>query len=208
MSAAAVPDDDALHGALDGRRIEAVVIGASAGGVDALIKLLPALPAGFGLPVFCILHLPPDRESRLAELFDERLPLPVREAADKQSIEPGTVYFAGAGYHLSVEKDFTFSLSCEPPVHFARPAIDVLMESSAEAYGPGLAGILLTGANHDGAEGMARIRACGGFTVVQDPLDAQVDVMPSAAIGLCRPHLVLPLARINALLPMLEKQKS
>jgi two-component system chemotaxis response regulator CheB len=208
MSATAVPDDDALRAALDGRRIEAVVIGGSAGGVDALIKLLPALPADFALPVFCILHLPPDRASRLAELFDERLPLPVREAADKQAIEPGTVYFAGAGYHLSVEKDYTFSLSCEPPVHFARPAIDVLMESSAEAYGPGLAGILLTGANHDGAEGMARIRACGGFTVVQDPLDAQVAVMPSTAIGLCRPHLVLPLARINALLPMLEKQKS
>jgi two-component system chemotaxis response regulator CheB len=208
MSATAVLDDDALHAALDGRRIGAVVIGGSAGGVDALIKLLPALPAGFGLPVFCILHLPPDRASRLAELFDERLPLPVCEAADKQTIEPGTVYFAGAGYHLSVEKDFTFSLSCEAPVHFARPAIDVLMESSAEAYGPGLAGILLTGANQDGAAGMARIRACGGLTVVQDPLDAQVAVMPSAAIGLCRPHLVLPLARINALLPMLEKQKS
>jgi len=193
-----------LQAALAGRRIEAVVIGASAGGVEALGALLPALPAGYSLPVFCILHLPSDRESRLAELYAERVPLRVKEAVDKESIEPGTVYFAGAGYHLSVEQDFTFSLSCEPPVHFARPAIDVLMESSADAYGPGLVGILLTGANHDGAEGMAYIHASGGLTVVQDPDDAQVATMPQSAIDRFSPHLILPLARIGALLPMLE----
>jgi two-component system chemotaxis response regulator CheB len=193
-----------LQAALAGRRIEAVVIGASAGGVEALGALLPALPAGYGLPVFCILHLPGDRESRLAELFNERLPLRVKEAVDKEAIEPGTVYFAGSGYHLSVEQDFTFSVSCEPPVHFARPAIDVLMESSADAYGPGLAGILLTGANHDGAAGMAYIHASGGLTVVQDPDDAQVATMPKSAIDRFSPHLILPLARIGALLPMLE----
>jgi two-component system chemotaxis response regulator CheB len=200
--------DRALQASLQGRRIEAVVIGGSAGGVDALIQLLPGLPAGYDLPVVCMLHLPPDRESRLAELFDERLPLPVREATDKGDIEAGTVYFAGPGYHLSVEQDRTFSLSCEPPVHYARPAIDVLMESSADAWGPGLVGILLTGANHDGADGMAQIRARGGFTVVQDPADAQVGVMPMEAIRRCNPHLVLPLARIQALLPMLENYKS
>lgn len=200
--------DRALQASLQGRRIEAVVIGGSAGGVDALLQLLPALPAGYDLPVVCMLHLPPDRESRLAELFDERLPLPVREATDKGNIEAGTVYFAGPGYHLSVERDRTFSLSCEPPVHYARPAIDVLMESSADAWGPGLVGILLTGANHDGADGMAQIRARGGFTVVQDPDDAQVGVMPMEAIRRCNPHLVLPLARIQALLPMLENYKS
>jgi len=197
-------DDGVLRAALDGRRVDAVVIGGSAGSVDALIQLLPALPEGLKPPVFCILHLPQDRDSRLAELFDERLPVPVREAVDKEAIAAGTVYFAGSGYHLSVERDFTFSLSCEPPVHYARPAIDLLMESSAEAYGDGLLGILLTGANHDGADGMARIRACGGFTVVQDPMDAQVATMPLEAIRRCNPHLVLPLARIRALLPLLE----
>jgi two-component system chemotaxis response regulator CheB len=196
--------DDALRAALRGRRFEAVVIGGSAGGVDALVSLLPAIRAGYTLPVFCILHLPGGRESRLAELFDERLPVPVKEAADKEEIVPGTVYFAGAGYHLSVERDRTFSLSCEPPVHFARPAIDVLMESSADTYGPALAAILLTGANHDGADGMATIRARGGFTVVQDPADAQVPTMPASAIDRCKPNLILPLARIHALLPMLE----
>jgi len=193
-----------IQAALTGRRVEAVVIGASAGGVEALGALLPSLPAGYGLPVFCILHLPGDRESRLAELFGERLPLPVKEAEDKEAIAPGTVYFAGSGYHLSVEKDFTFSLSCEPPVHYARPSIDLLMESSADAYGAGLVGILLTGANHDGAEGMARIHASGGLTVVQDPADAQVATMPKSAIDRFSPHLILPLARIGALLPMLE----
>lgn len=202
-------DDTAdLQAALAGRRVEAVVIGASAGGVEALGTLLPALPAGYALPVLCILHLPGDRESRLAELFDERLPLPVKEAADKESIQPGTVYFAGAGYHLSVERDFSFSLSCEAPVHFARPAIDLLMESSADAYGRGLVGILLTGANHDGAAGMAYIHASGGLTVVQDPADAQVATMPQSAIDRFSPHLILPLARIGALLPMLESELS
>lgn len=204
MSATAAMNDGVLRAALYGRRVDAVVIGGSAGSVDALIQLLPALPEGFTLPVFCILHMPQDRDSRLAELFNERLPVPVREAVDKEAIVAGTVYFAGPGYHLSVERDFTFSLSCEPPVHYARPAIDLLMESSAEAYGDGLVGILLTGANHDGADGMARIRACGGFTVVQDPMDAQVATMPLEAIRRCNPHLVLPLARIRALLPLLE----
>jgi two-component system chemotaxis response regulator CheB len=196
--------EDALRATLRGRRFEAVLIGGSAGGVDALVELLPAIPAGYTLPVFCILHLPGGRESRLAELFDERLPVPVREAADKEEIVPGTVYFAGAGYHLSVERDRTFSLSCEPPVHFARPAIDVLMESCADTYGPALAAILLTGANHDGADGMAYVRARGGFTVVQDPADAQVPTMPVSAINRCKPNVILPLARIHALLPMLE----
>ncbi|QNA89912.1 chemotaxis protein CheB [Massilia sp. Dwa41.01b] len=190
--------------ALAGRRIEALVIGASAGGVDALVELLPALPREGAPATVCILHVPADRESRLAELFDARLGLPVVEARDKQSVEPGTVYFAGAGYHLSIEHDRVFSLSCEPPVHYARPAIDVLMESAADAYGAALAGILLTGANHDGAEGMQRIRQRGGLTVVQDPGEAQAATMPFEAIRRCEPHLVLPLAGIRALLPLLE----
>ena len=193
---------------LAGRRIEAIVIGASAGGVDALVGLLPALPVSRKLATVCILHLPGDRESRLAELFDARLDLPVREAADKEGVEPGTLYFAGAGYHLSIEADRVFSLSCEPPVHYARPAIDVLMESAADAYGAALAGILLTGANSDGAEGMQKIRQRGGLTVVQDPGEAQAATMPEKAISLCAPHLVLPLADIRKLLPLLETTTS
>lgn len=193
-----------LGAALRGRRVELVVIGGSAGGVDALIGLLPTIPATFRATIVCILHVPPDRDSRLAELFELRAALPVREARDKEQLEPGVIYFAGSGYHLSVERDRCFSLSCEPPVQFARPAIDVLMESAADAYGPALAGILLTGANHDGADGMCHIRERGGLTVVQDPGEAQASAMPIEAIRRCAPHLVLPLSGIRTLLPMLR----
>lgn len=193
--------------AIAARKPRAIIIAGSAGGVEALVKLLPGLPEGMQVPVICMLHLPANRESRLAELFAERLAVPVREAADKQPIEDGTLYFAGSGYHLSVEQDRSFSLSCEPPVHFARPAIDVLMESAADVYGAELAGILLTGANHDGAAGMARIAARGGLTVVQDPADAQVSTMPQAAIDASRPDLVMPLAAIRELLLLLVEKK-
>lgn len=195
---------EAVGAALRGRRTELVVIGGSAGGVDALVGLLPTIPADYRSSVVCILHVPADRDSRLAELFEPRAALPVREARDKEPLEPGVIYFAGSGYHLSVERERFFSLSCEPPVQFARPAIDVLMESAADAYGPLLAGILLTGANHDGAEGMCRIRERGGLTVVQDPIEAQASAMPEEAIRRCAPDLVLPLSGIRALLPMLR----
>ena len=182
------------------------MIAGSAGGVDALLKLLPGLPAGFSLPVITMLHVPDHRESRLAELFAPRMAVPAREASDKEEISPGTVYFAGSGYHLSIEKDFRFSLSCEPPVNFARPAIDVLMASAAEAYGPHLAAVLLTGANQDGAEGMRMIKECGGLTVVQDPAEAQVATMPELAIKMQAPDLVLTLPEIGDLLLLLEKK--
>jgi len=202
MNASALEVDAALAG----RSIEAIVIGASAGGVDALVDLLPALSRDFGPATVCILHVPADRESRLAELFAARLALPVYEAVDKAPVNSNTVYFAGAGYHLSIERDRVFSISCEPPVHYARPAIDLLMASAADAYGAALAGILLTGANIDGAEGMQRIRQRGGLTVVQDPKEAQAPTMPEGAIRRCAPHLVLPLAAIRALLPKLERR--
>jgi two-component system chemotaxis response regulator CheB len=130
--------------------------------------------------------------------------LPVREAADKEPVASGTLYFAGSGYHLSVEQDRSFSLSCEAPLHFARPAIDFLMESAADVYGDRLLGILLTGANQDGAAGMAAIGAAGGLTVVQDPDEAEVAVMPLEAIRQRAPDLVLTLDDIHTLLLMLE----
>jgi len=186
------------------QKVDAVVIGASAGGVDALLKLLSGLPDRYRLPIVVILHLPETRDSLLADIFRKRLAINVHEAADKEAVTPGTLYFAGAGYHLSIEKDRTFSLSCEAPVHYSRPSIDLLMESAADAYGPRLAGILLTGANFDGAEGLARISECGGLTVVQDPAEAQVATMPEAAIALLQPSLVLPLDGIRRLLLELD----
>jgi two-component system chemotaxis response regulator CheB len=184
--------------------LEAIVIGGSAGGIDALLALLPGLPAGYRLPIIIVLHLPDERDSRLAEIFAARMALPVCEATDKDTIRPGTVYFAGAGYHLSIEADHSFSLSCEPPLHFSRPSIDILMESAADAYGPGLLGILLTGANDDGAAGLCRIQERGGMTVVQDPSEAHIAIMPAAALDIFTPDRILKLKDIHALLLTLD----
>ncbi|MBH1957737.1 chemotaxis protein CheB [Polaromonas sp.] len=182
------------------QRIQAVVIGASAGGVDALLKLLSGLPASFGLPVVVVLHLAEDRDSQLAEIFRNHTLMEVREAADKESLAPGTLYFAPPGYHLLIEKEHSFSLSSEAPVNFSRPSIDVLMESAADAYGAHLAGILLTGANADGAAGLAKIGQQGGLAVVQDPAEAQMPTMPEAAIRQRQPDLILDLKSIRSLL--------
>ncbi|OBY60912.1 chemotaxis protein CheB [Pseudomonas sp. AU12215] len=182
------------------RAVRAVVIGASAGGVDALFQLFDGLPADFALPMVVVLHLPESHESQLVELFARRLEIPVREAHDKAPIEAGTLYFAAAGYHLSIERDFTFALSREAPRNFSRPAIDILFDSAADAYRGALAGILLTGANQDGAEGLAHIHREGGLSIVQDPAEAAVSTMPEAAIALHAPDYILPLREIHALL--------
>jgi two-component system chemotaxis response regulator CheB len=195
-----------LELALQGRELEAVVIGASAGGVTALLRILPGLPAGYRLPLVAVLHVMPGRQSQLAQVFQQRVALAVREAGDKDEMVPGTLYFAPAGYHLLLEAEGTIALSCDAPLRFARPSIDVAKESAADAYGPGLVGILLTGANDDGAAGMAAIGAAGGLTVVQDPQEAEVAVMPRCAIALHRPDLVLPLDEIRRLLLLLEKR--
>lgn len=182
------------------RAIDAVVIGASAGGFAALLALLEGVPPTCRMPLVAVLHLPDQHESRLAELFGYRLALQVREARDKESLAPGTLYFAPSGYHLSIENDGSFSLSCEERVSYARPSIDVLFASAADAYGPALAGILLTGANFDGAAGLAGMQVAGALTIVQDPASAEVPTMPEAALRRMTPDLILPLAEIHSLL--------
>jgi len=185
-------------------RVKAIVIGASAGGISALQSILTGLPADYGLPIIVLLHLPENRESKLVELFAHFVNMPVMEARDKDQIVAGILYFAGAGYHLSVEVDYSFSLSCEAPVFFSRPSIDVLMESAAHAYGKSLLGILLTGANQDGAYGLSCIAHHGGYTVVQDPGEAQVATMPNAALLQMQPDMILPLREIHQLLLRLK----
>ncbi len=187
------------------RVIEALVIGASAGGIDALLTLLKAVPLAAPYPVVIVVHLPEERESKLAEVFGQHLGRRVLQAEDKAMPMPGSIYFAPAGYHLSIEADRSFSLSQEEPVHFSRPAIDVLMMSAADAYGRSMCGMLLTGASRDGAEGMAAIGAAGGLTLVQDPQDAEIPTMPAAAIARRQPDLILPLRELSALLATLEK---
>ncbi|KTC43646.1 chemotaxis protein CheB [Pseudomonas fluorescens ABAC62] len=186
------------------RGIEAIVVGASAGGVEALLNIFGDLPRGFGLPIIAVLHLPDERRSQLAEVFARRLRIPVQEARDKESIKAGTLYFAGPGYHLSVELDRSLSLSQEDRVHHSRPAIDFLFASAADAYGKRLLAILLTGANEDGALGLAHVKKSGGTTMVQDPEEARSSVMPRAAMKLCTPDYILTLSQIGSLLALLE----
>lgn len=196
---ATAPPDAALP------QVAAIVVGASAGGVEALLKIFSTIRVGFRLPILTVLHVPDERRSQLASVFQARLPMPVKEADDKENIVPGTLYFAGPGYHLSVEKDFSLSLSQEDRVFHSRPSIDILFDSAADAYGKRLAGILLTGANNDGAYGLSRIKRAGGFTIVQDPAQAQARAMPEAALALHEPDYLLPLNDIGQLLAELER---
>lgn len=186
------------------RPVKAVVIGASAGGVEALLTIFAGLKPGYRLPIIVVLHLPDERRSQLAEVFARRVALPVREAQDKQPIVPGTLYFAAPGYHVSVEHDLSLSLSQEEPVHYSRPAIDYLFESAADVYQQRLAAILLTGANQDGARGLSQVKQSGGLTIIQDPDEAQVATMPRAALELFQPDCILPLSGIGRLLVELE----
>jgi two-component system chemotaxis response regulator CheB len=181
-------------------RIEAVVIGASAGGVEALSILLPALPADSKAAVFVVLHLPRDRPSLLTDIFRRKTAVDVREALDKEPVVPGTVYFAPNNYHLLLDPGPQLALSVDDLVHHSRPSIDVLFESAADIYRSRLLGIILTGANEDGAEGLAAVHEAGGLTVVQDPATAQSPQMIDAAIKRRLPDFVLPLPAIAALL--------
>lgn len=178
-----------------------IAIGASAGGIEAVGTLLRALPPGFPIPVTIVIHLPPNRPSLLPELFARYCALPVREAQDKEPVMPGTVYVAPPNYHLMVEPGGLLSLSCDEPVHFSRPALDMLFESAAMAYRDKLLAILLTGASADGAEGLATVRQLGGAAWVQDPGEAQASIMPLAGINRAGADKVLRLDGLAALLP-------
>ena len=187
------------------RRVEAVVIGASAGGVEALSILLPALPDTLRAAVFVVLHQPRERPSRLAALFQTRCALPVREAEDKEPVAPGTVYLAPPDYHLLLDRGPCLALSADEPVNYSRPAIDVLFESAADLYRERLLGMILTGGNQDGASGLVAVQRGGGVTVVQDPQSAQVALMPASALQRVVPDHVLPLPQIAELLRSLAR---
>ena len=162
--------------------VEAIVIGGSAGSLDVLLVALPALPADFALPIAIVLHLAPTGPSLVAQVLAERCRLPVREVEDKEPIVPGTIYVAPPNYHLLIERHRAFALTVDEPVRFSRPSIDVCFASAADAYGPAVAGLLLSGANDDGVDGLARIVAAGGVALVQDPASASSPTMPQAAL--------------------------
>lgn len=178
------------------RTFEAIVIGGSAGAIDALLTILPAMPATLRASVIVALHVPRDRPSLLTQVFAPRCALPVHEAQDNEPLEPGTIVFAPPDYHLLLDVGPRLSLSVDAPVHFSRPAIDILFESAADLFGERTLGILLSGANADGAQGLAAIDQAQGLCIVQTPDSASSPTMPRAALSLIPqvPHVLSPAA--------------
>ena len=175
------------------QRFQAVVVGVSMGGLEALRRLFNRLDAQFPLPIMVVQHLGAGSGDGLGPLLDAMCPIHIKEADDGEVPQPGTVYLAPANYHLLVELDGTLGLSIDEPVNFARPSVDVLFESAAATFGPGLIGVLLTGAGRDGSQGLLTIQQLGGQTLVQDPRDAVADSMPLSALQVLKPDAILPL---------------
>jgi two-component system chemotaxis response regulator CheB len=191
-----------------GSRFDAIVIGASAGGTEALSRLLPALPANMRATALVVLHLPRDRPSLLAQLYAGRCAVPVREAQDKEDAARGVLYFAPPDYHLLIERGPSLALSVDDAVCFSRPSIDVLFESAADVFGQRLLGIVLSGANDDGSRGLRSICLAGGTGIVQDPSEAVSSMMPTEALRLCPQAFSLSLGRIAQLLSTLDVEGS
>ncbi|MDP8942755.1 MAG: chemotaxis protein CheB [Actinomycetota bacterium] len=177
-------------------RRDLVVVGSSWGGLDAVGQLLAGLPPGFAAAVAIAQHRSPGFEDgTLAALLGARGALAVREAEDKDPIEPGRAYLAPADYHLLVDPE-GFALSIDEHVQYSRPSVDVLFESAADAYGERAVAVVLTGANADGAAGVEAVRARGGVAIAQDPDGAERAEMPRAAIATGAVERVLPLPEI------------
>ena len=183
----------------------AAVIGVSLGGLNALRKILPALPKDFKLPLIIVQHVGASSDGYWIEKLNEISTLNIKEADEKEPIEKGTVYIAPPNYHLLVEPDHTLSLSADKRVNFARPSIDVLFESAAHVFRDKLIGIVLTGSNNDGAKGLKKIKAEGGLAIVEDPSTAESPSMPKAALKAIKADYVLSLNKITNLLLELEK---
>jgi len=186
--------------------VDAIVLGASAGGVEALLALLAALPSSFVLPIVAVVHIPRDRPSLLVEVLGARARIGVREAEDKELLLPGLT-IAPPDYHVLLDvdrgrrhlagaQDVRLALSKDGLVSYCRPSIDVLFQSAAEVLGPRVAGVVLTGANADGALGLRAIKASGGQCAVQSPDEAPARTMPETAIASAQPQLVASIDRI------------
>lgn len=179
---------------------KAIVIGCSAGGLNALSELIPKLPASLTATVIIVQHIKPYTQSFLPEYLDKRSILPVKEAIIREKAEEGCVYIAPPGYHLLIEEDQTFSLNVDQRVSYAIPSIDVLFESAAFAYTTDLIGVILTGANSDGSEGLSIIKKYGGLTIAQDPATAESPMMPTAALKTTEVDHIASLEKISELL--------
>ena len=186
----------------DKNKFEIVVIGTSAGGAKALKTLLSSLSIGFRLPVVIVQHLHRDSDDCHVQYLQECCSLKIKEVTDKEPIKQGFVYFAPANYHVLVENDRTLSLSTEEIINYARPSIDLLFETASYVYGNKIMGIILTGANDDGSQGLKMIKEAGGLAIVQDPKTAEYDSMPAAAISITQIDNILLLENIG---PFIEE---
>ncbi len=187
------------------RKPKAIVIGSSAGGLQALKTIFSAFDEDFSIPVIVVQHISPHSDNYITTYLNRICKIKVKEANEKEPIENGVIYFSPPNFHLLVEENHTLSLSTEERVNFARPSIDVLFETAVYAYGKDLAGIILTGANNDGSLGMKLIKKHQGITIVQDPKTAEVETMPSSVINAVKVDYILSLDEIAKLLIKMNK---
>lgn len=173
--------------------------------MEAMKNIFPALPAHFGIPIIVVQHVSPLSDSQWIPIVDRTCALKMKEANEKEKIEQGNIYIAPPNYHLLIEMNHTFSLTTEERVSYARPSIDVLFQTAADAYRDGLIGMVLTGSNHDGAAGLMAIKRTGGLCIVQDPEEAFSSYMPEIARTMVDPQHVLTLENIIDLLLKLNK---
>ncbi len=187
---------------------EAVVIGVSKGGLAALSKILPYLPASFPMPIIIVQHRLSQSDNFLIEYFTNLCKMKIKEAEMGDAIKVGYIYFSPGGYHLLIERDKTLSLNVDEPVSYAIPSIDVLFETAVWAYEEKLIGVILTGANSDGSRGLRKIKINGGITIVQSPQTAEAPTMPESAIKITEVDFVLPLEEMaKVLIDLASKRK-
>jgi len=177
------------------------------GGVEALRTLLGGLPKDFPVPILIVHHISADSGSGLATMLNALCALQVKEADEGEILTSGTAYLAPPNYHVLVERDGTLALSVDMPVNYARPSVDVLFESAADAFGPGLIGVILTGAGSDGAKGLKMIKDKGRLAIVQDPASADAEPMPRSALAAVQADHVLPLKEMAGLLCKLAETR-
>ncbi len=185
-------------------KFDLLIIGGSAGSLEVVLEILPLIREDIDYAIILVMHRR-SGDSLLTGLLSDKTILTVKEAEEKELIQPGVVYIAPADYHLLVEQDRTFSLDFSEKIHYSRPAIDASFETAAEAFNSSLVGILLSGANADGAEGLLQIRQAGGLTIVQDPAEAVVSYMPQQALDNQAADKILKTRQIVELLNALNR---
>jgi two-component system chemotaxis response regulator CheB len=185
---------------------ELIVIGVSAGGMQALSTLLPALPNDYKIPVAIVQHIGANNNNYLPSYYAKICQLAVSWASPTMPITEGHIYFAPPNYHLLVENDRTFNLSVDDRVNHSRPSIDVLFDSAANVFREKLVGVILTGASFDGSKGLRNIKNHNGLTLVQDPDEAEVDTMPRAAIEAVGVDKTFSLNELKCLLMELKNE--